>query len=148
LRLILGLIKGAAIGGAVGYGAYAAGLGGAFHWITYGVVGALVGILVGRPIWSHVLDKSSTIWTSLLKGIFGYGVGVGLYALVAKVWGGIDLSLMEQTRNVYDWQFILGGAIGGLWGAFVEVDDAPGKDASAAKSAGADGDGAAKKKKA
>jgi hypothetical protein len=127
VRLILGLLKGAVIGGAVGYGAYAAGLDGAFHWITYGVVGFLVGILAGRPIWSHVLDKSSTVWTAVLKGIFGYAAGVGLFAVVAKAWGGFDLTISDQTHNLYDWQFILGGAIGAMWGAFVEFDDAPSK---------------------
>src|SRR6187549_1156070 len=59
LRLLIGLVKGAVVGGAVGYGAYYLGLGGAFHWITYGVIGALVGLLCGRPFWSHLLDKSS-----------------------------------------------------------------------------------------
>lgn len=125
LRLLLGLLKGGVIGGAVGYGAYALGLGGAFHWITYGVVGALVGLLVGRPVWSHLLDKGSTSWTAIIKGMFGFGVGVGLYALAAKVWGGFELSLMDETRLTHDWQFIMGGAIGALYGAFVEVDDAP-----------------------
>jgi hypothetical protein len=125
LRLLLGLLKGGIIGGGVGYGAYALGLGGGFHWITYGVVGALVGLLVGRPIWSHLLDKGSTSWTAIIKGMFGFGVGVGLYALAAKVWGGFDLSLMDETRLTHDWQFVMGGAIGALYGAFVEVDDAP-----------------------
>lgn len=125
LRLLLGLVKGAVIGGAVGYGAYALDLGGAFHWITYGVVGALVGLLVGRPVWSHLLDKSSTSWTAIIKGMFGFGVGVGLYALAAKVWGGFELSLMDETRLTHDWQFVMGGAIGALYGAFVEIDDAP-----------------------
>ena len=125
LRLLIGLVKGAVVGGAVGYGAYTLGLGGAFHWITYGVVGALVGLLVGRPIWSHLLDKSSTTWTAILKGMFGFGVGVGLYAIVAKAWGGFELSLMDETRLVQDWPFALGGAIGALYGAFVEVDDKP-----------------------
>lgn len=125
LRLLLGLLKGGVIGGAVGYGAYALGLGGAFHWITYGVVGALVGLLVGRPVWSHLLDKGSTSWTAIIKGMFGFGVGVGLYALAAKVWGGFELSLMNETRLTHDWQFVMGGAIGALYGAFVEIDDAP-----------------------
>jgi hypothetical protein len=128
VRLILGLLKGAIIGAGVGYGAYAGGLGGAFHWITYGVIGALVGILAGRPIWSHVMDKSSTVWTAILKGVFGYAAGVGLFALVAKAWGGIDITIADQTHNLYDWQFLLGGAIGAVWGAFVEFDDAPSKD--------------------
>lgn len=125
LRLLIGLVKGAVVGGAVGYGAYYLGLGGAFHWITYGVIGALVGLLCGRPFWSHLLDKSSTTWTAILKGIFGFGVGVGLYAIVAKAWGGFELSLMDETRLVQDWPFALGGAIGALYGAFVEVDDKP-----------------------
>lgn len=136
LRLILGLVKGAVIGGAVGYGAYALDLRGGFHWLTYGAVGALVGLLVGRPFWSHIRDKGSTAWTAILKGIFGYGVGVGLYALVAKAWGGFDLSIAEESRNVIDWQFALGGAIGALYGAFVEVDDAPEAPAPKADSAG------------
>jgi hypothetical protein len=125
LRLLIGLLKGAVVGGAVGYGAYYLGLGGAFHWITYGAIGALVGLLCGRPIWSHMLDRSSTAWTAILKGIFGFGVGVGLYALVAKAWGGFDLALMDESRLVQDWPFVLGGAIGALYGAFVEVDDKP-----------------------
>jgi hypothetical protein len=137
LRLLLGLLKGLVIGGAVGYGAHYLGLSGVFHWITYGVIGALVGFLVGRPIWSHLFDKSSTMWTALIKGIVGYGVGVGLFALAAKVWGGFDLTLpapfamggAEETRILHDWQFVLGGAIGALYGAFVEVDDAPARPA-------------------
>lgn len=129
LRLLLGLVKGLIIGGAVGYGAYYLGLGGGFHWITYGIIGALVGLLVGRPIWSHIADKQSTTWTAVLKGMFGFGIGVGLYALVAKAWGGFDLSLAEETRNIVDWQFVLGGAIGAVYGAFVELDDAPAKKA-------------------
>ena len=134
LRLFIGLIKGGVVGGAIGYGAYYLGLGGAFHWITYGVVGALVGLLCGRPIWSHMLDKSSTMWTAILKGIFGFGVGAGLYAIVAKAWGGFDLAMMGETHKVQDWPFVLGGAIGALYGAFVEIDDKPPPSADKKKS--------------
>jgi hypothetical protein len=123
-KLILGLIKGAVIGGGVGYGAYAAGLDGGFNWVTYGVIGACVGLLVGRPLWSHLLDKRSTAVTSIIKAVFGYGVCVGLYAIVAKAWGGFDLTISEETHNLYDWTFILGAAIGGVYGAWVEADDA------------------------
>lgn len=126
-NLIFGLIKGGVIGGAVGYGAYAAGLDGGFNWVTYGLVGTLVGLLVGRPVWSHLADDKSTAVTSIIKAVFGYGVCVGLYALVAKVWGGFDFSiaaLSDEPRNLSDWTFILGAAIGGLYGAWVEADDA------------------------
>jgi len=124
LRLVLGLIKGVVIGGAVGYGAYAAKLGGGWNWITIGVIGSLVGLLVGRPIWKHLSDKSSTVWTPVLKSLFGFGVAVGLYALVAKVWGGFVINFGGDPVNVIALPFAVGAAIGGLYGAFVEIDDA------------------------
>jgi hypothetical protein len=127
MKLILGLLKGALIGGALGYGAYAAKLSGSWNWITYGLIGALVGLLAGKPIWRHLADSSSTVFTPILKAIFGFGIAVGIYALVAKVWGGFELSLMDESRNIVNWTFITGGVIGALYGAFVEVDDAPDK---------------------
>ncbi|WP_428266626.1 hypothetical protein [Haliangium sp.] len=136
MRLILGLIKGLVIGGAVGFGAFKLGMDGGWNWLTYAVVGAMVGFLVGRPIWSHLFDKESTVVVSVIKGIVGGVVGIGLYALVAKAWGGFDLELAAldaQPRNLYNWPFLLGGGIGALYGAFVEVDDAPGKKPEAAK---------------
>ena len=126
VRLLLGLVKGAAVGGAVGYGAYSAGLDGGWNWLTYGIVGVFVGLLVGQPLWAKIRDPSSTVWTTVLKSVFGYGVGVGIYALIAKVWGGFDLTIAaiaDEPRNIINWQFIIGPAIGGLYGAFVEVDD-------------------------
>ena len=125
LRLVLGLVKGAVIGGAIGYGAYTAGMNGGFHWLTYGLIGLFIGLLVGRPIWSHLLDKQSTVVTSVLKGVFGFGVCVGIYALVAKAWGGFDITISDETRRLQDWQYVFGAALGGLYGAFVELDDAP-----------------------
>ena len=135
MRLILGLIKGTIVGGLVGLGAYVLGKQGAWHWVTYGLVGFMVGLLVGRPLWSHLLDKSSTVVVSVLKGIVGYGFGIGLYAVIAKVWGGMDIEFAGSMRNLYDWQPLMGAAIGGLYGAWVEVDDAPAKK-GAAKGAG------------
>ncbi|MEM9492703.1 MAG: hypothetical protein AAGC55_26380 [Myxococcota bacterium] len=145
MSLIIGLIKGIVIGALVGYGAYAAGLGGdtGMNWVTYGVVGALVGLVAGRPIWSLLLDKDSTIWTGILRALFGYGVGVGIYALVAKVWNpGPEfthelLAYVEPDTSVehqiYNWQPLFGAALGALYGAFVEVDDASGRRAEQKK---------------
>ncbi len=124
VRLLLGLIKGAVIGAAIGAGAYALHLMNAFNWVTYGLVGACVGLLVGRPVWSHIRSRSGTVFTPILKTLVGTGVGVGIYALVSRVWGGMDLTFEGETRNIYNWQPLLGAAIGGIWGAFVEVDDA------------------------
>lgn len=126
VRLILGLLKGAVIGAALGFGAEQIGLGGGWGYILYGIIGFAVGMLVGRPIWSHLLDKSSTIWTGVLKGIFGFGVGAGLYALASKV-PVLDpqLAIAGQTHNLTGWTYIFGGIVGAVYGAFIEIDDAP-----------------------
>jgi hypothetical protein len=128
VRLILGLLKGAAIGAALGFAAEQIGLEGGWGYVVYGLVGFAVGLFVGRPIWSHLLDKSSTVWTSVLKGLFGFGVGVGLYALGHKAIGDPTLALAGTSRPLTDWTYIFGGLIGALYGAWVEVDDAPAKE--------------------
>ncbi len=125
VRLILGLLKGAVIGAALGFGAEQIGLEGGWGYVLYGLVGFAVGLFVGRPIWSHLLDKSSTVWTSVLKGVFGFGVGVGLYAIAHKAVGDPALALGGQTHNLTDWTYIFGGIVGAVYGAWVEVDDAP-----------------------
>lgn len=124
LRLLIGLLKGAAIGGAVGFAAYSLNFGGAMLWLTYGLVGALVGALVGKPLWAHLVDRTSTVVTPILKAIVGAGIAIGMFAIVAKAWGGFDLQMDGETRNIYQWQHIMGAAIGALYGAFVELDDA------------------------
>lgn len=123
LRLILGLAKGAVVGGALGYGAYHLGLDGGVLWLVYGLVGLLVGFLCGRPVWSYLRDRSSTVWTAILKGLFGLGIGCGLYAVASKVWSGPAMAILGETRPLLGFQFVLGGAIGALYGAFVELDD-------------------------
>jgi hypothetical protein len=129
IKLVVGILKGAVIGGAVGYGAYALGsaTGFANPWLTYGVIGALVGLFAGRPIWSLIRDKNATTWVSILKAAFGFGVGCGLYALVAKVWQP-TAELLVAGQNVFTWPVTLGGAIGAVYGGFVELDDAIGDD--------------------
>ena len=54
-----------------------------------------------------------------------------IYAIVAKAWGGMDISFQDETRNLYDWQPLFGAIVGALYGAFVEADDAPSKDSKA-----------------
>ena len=104
LRLVLGVIKGGVIGGALGYAAMYLGLGAGWSWLVYGVVGAAVGFLVGRPFWSHLFDKKSTIWTAILKAIFGFGVGAGLWAVGAKALGDPQIAQMvvDAYRYIHD----------------------------------------------
>ncbi len=124
VKLLVGLLKGAIIGGGIGYGAYALAQATDFSnaWLTYGVIGVFVGLLVGRPIWSLIRDQSSTTVVALLKAAFGFGIGCGLYAIVAKAWGPPSVEAFGQT-NFLEWPPVLGGAIGAVYGAFVELDD-------------------------
>ena len=130
VKLLVGLLKGAVIGGAVGYGAVAladaTGFGNA--WLTFGLIGALVGLLVGRPVWALLKDKNQTNIIAVLKAAFGFGVGCGLYAIVAKAWGPAPGTLMVAGYDAIYWPPILGAAIGGVYGGFVELDDSIGDD--------------------
>ena len=58
VKLLVGLLKGAAIGGAVGYGAVALADATGFGnmWLTVGLIGALVGLFVGKPLWALLKD--------------------------------------------------------------------------------------------
>ena len=129
VKLVVGLLKGAVIGGAVGYGAYALANATGFSngFLTYGVVGLLVGLLVGRPLWSLIRDKSATTWVGIIKGLVGFGIGCGLYALISKAWNPQMVVFGEPLQ----WAPYLGGMIGAVYGAFVEIDDASGEDAKA-----------------
>ena len=136
IKLVVGILKGAVIGGAVGYGAYALGAATGFGnpWLTYGVIGALVGLFAGRPIWSLIRDKNATTWVSILKAAFGFGVGCGLYAIVSRVWNPSG-EILVAGQNIFTWPVTLGGAIGAVYGGFVELDDAIGDDKSDKKAA-------------
>lgn len=134
VKLLVGILKGAVIGAALGYGAFALGqaTGFANPWLTYGLIGVFVGLFVGKPIWTLIRDKNATSVVSILKAAFGFGLGCGLYALIARVWGP---TLEISGYNVFAWSPTLGGAIGAVYGGFVELDDAIGddRDASAKK---------------
>jgi hypothetical protein len=127
IKLLVGILKGAVLGGALGYGAFALAQATDFGnpWLTYGLIGALVGLVVGRPIWSILRDKDTTVWIAVLKAAFGFGVGCGIYAIIAKAWGP---SMVIGGYDVFAWPPTLGGAIGALYGGFVELDDAIGDD--------------------
>jgi hypothetical protein len=131
IKLLVGILKGAVIGGGVGYGAYALAQSTGFGnpWLTYGVVGALVGLLVGRPIWALIRDQDQTSWIAVLKAAFGFGVGCGLYALLAKVWN--PSGLVVAGEDLFTFPASVGAAIGALYGGFVELDDSVGDDRDA-----------------
>jgi hypothetical protein len=132
VKLLVGILKGAVIGAALGYGAYAINFDSAVPWLTYALIGAVVGLFVGKPIWSLIRDERSTTWIAVLKSVVGFGIGVGLYALIAKAWD--PAPQLVNGFDIFRWGPTLGGAIGAIYGGFVELDDAIGDPpASAAK---------------
>ena len=78
-------------------------------------------------IWSLIRDKNATSWVAVLKSAFGFGIGCGLYALVTRA---ISPHWFISGYDVFVWQPTLGGAIGAVYGGFVELDDAIGDDGS------------------
>jgi hypothetical protein len=94
-------------------------------FVDYGVLGAVVGVLGGRPPW-----RQETIWTPLLKGIFGIVVGVGLYWVAHKLLGSMRLDfavkLGAPDKPIIDVPVVLGPMIGAVWGILVELDDSGG----------------------
>jgi len=124
MRVVLGLLKGAVVGGALGWAALKLGIaGGAAAFLTYAVIGGLVGMICGKPPW-----RQDTFWTSALKGIFGLAVGAGLYWVGHKVLGGIHVTLpaalgAPPDRAIADLPILLGPLVGAIWGGFVEADD-------------------------
>jgi hypothetical protein len=146
LKLLVGIIKGAVIGAALGFGAYQLRLATGFAqpWLVYGLIGAVVGLFVGKPIWKLIADSNSTSWVAILKGAVGFGIGIGLYALVTRV---LNLNLQVSGFNVFTWEPTLGGAIGAVYGGFVELDDAIGDDGVPKRPAADKPSGAAPKKK-
>jgi hypothetical protein len=135
-RVILGLLKGAFIGAAIGAGAFKLGItGGLLAMILYAVIGGVVGMLCGRPPW-----RQDTVWTTALKGIFGAVIGGALYWGAGKLLGGMHLAAAAKLgapadRPLVDIPLLLGPVIGAVWGLFVEIDDGGSSDKPGPKNA-------------
>jgi hypothetical protein len=132
-RVALGVLKGAVVGAAIGALSWKLGLaGGVLAFGAYGLIGALVGVVCGKPLW-----RQETLWTPLLKGIFGFAIGGGLYWGARKILGGLHLpfatGLGAPDRPLVEIPYLLGPLIGLVYGAFVEVDDSGGSKETAAK---------------
>lgn len=130
-RLVLGLVKGLLVGAVIGFGALKLGIGGgALAYAVQGAVGFAVGLVCGKPLW-----RQETLWTPVVKGVFGLLIAMGLTWIARKVLGGLTLPLpaalgVPADRALADVPLVLGAIIGGIYGAFVEVDDG-GKTAEA-----------------
>jgi hypothetical protein len=119
-RALLGLLKGALIGGAIGYCLLKLGNpSGVLVYLCCGIVGAVVGLLCGRAPWN-----AETVWTPILKVLIGFGVGAGLYALGHRFAPAMSLSIQGfAAPTSLRSGATLAPLIGMLYGLFVEVDD-------------------------
>jgi len=138
MRVIIGLVKGLIVGGAVGYGLLRLGwTSGALAYVACAIVGAVVGVVAGRAPW-----KAETIWTPVLKMIVGAGIGVGLAALGTHFGPDSEVYVKPLQTGLEHVPFrsgpILAPIIGVLYGVFVEWDDGGGKKEPPAKKGGDD----------
>jgi hypothetical protein len=119
-RALFGLIKGLLVGGGIGYGLLR--LGNPENFLIYlccGIVGAVVGVICGRAPW-----HAETIWTPIIKMIFGFAVGAGLYAVGHRFLPGLAVSIQGFAASAkLSSGGLLAPLIGGLYGLLVEVDD-------------------------
>jgi hypothetical protein len=136
LRLVLGLLKGLAIGGLVGFGLAKVGLAAPsalFAYAAAALVGALVGLIAGKPIWA----ADGRIEAGLKAG-FGALLATGLMALARNFLGfamPIDLGSLaaaNQSLGETSAQGTIGGLaivslslVAALIGAFYDADNTP-----------------------
>jgi hypothetical protein len=136
LRVLLGILKGAVIGGAIGYGASRVGFGhGTAAYLVYAATGFVVGLVCGKAIW-----RQETLWTPALKGLFGAGILSALYFGATKLLGGfmpplsLPANFAPANAPLVDLPQLLAPALAVIYGVFVEVDDGGSSSAAAPKS--------------
>lgn len=122
-RLILGLLKGLALGGAIGAAVYFGvtqphGLTGFAAYALYALVGALAGITSGKGFWVKGAWVEST-----LKGLFGLLVGGGLYAL-ASAFLKMQLPIAgSESLALSAHPLVMAPGIAALFAALIELDN-------------------------
>jgi hypothetical protein len=135
MRVIVGLLKGLVVGGAMGFGLLRLGwISTAVAYLACAVVGAVVGVVAGRAPW-----KADTIWTPVLKMIVGAVIGVGLAALGLHFAPSVDVYVKPLQVGLDSVPLrsgpILAPIVGVLYGIFVEWDDGGAKKAASAPTA-------------
>ena len=135
MRLIVGILKGVLVGGALGFAAQRLGIvSGSLSHLLFAAIGFTSGVVAGKPIW-----RQETLWTPLVKGLFGAAV-VSLLCWGARAFLGsfpvpaiAALDLQEGARLGTS-PVVLGPVLSILYSVFVEIDDGTSSgDAASAK---------------
>ena len=124
MRVVLGILKGLIVGGLLGYGGMAVGMTSGFlGYVLYAAIGFATGVVAGKPIW-----RQETLWTPVVKGIFGALICTGLYWGATFVMGSVSAPEIaalgiEPGTPLLAAPVLLGPVISILYGTFVEIDD-------------------------
>ncbi len=123
--LLFGILKGLAIGGAIGallhFALDATTVTSWLNYLLYAGVGALSGVLAGRPPW-----KAGAWVASILKGVFGLVVGAGLFALADKFGPqgmAVPFPLTNEHANLAQIPLLFAPMLATVYATFVELDD-------------------------
>lgn len=124
-RLLVGLLKGVVVGGAIGallhFGLGLTQISASWmNYSLYALVAAVVGLIAGQPFWRRGAGVAA-----ILKALFGLGVGAGLYALGSNyVRVPVDgFSLFRLGTEFPHAPLLFAPAVAALYGMFVELDD-------------------------
>lgn len=135
-RLLVGLLKGIVIGGAIGALLHfalgltalpAAWLG----YVLYGAVAALGGVLAGQPPW-----RKGAWVASILKGLFGFGLGALAYLLGSRFLN-LDVGGLANIANgttLANAPLLFAPIVAMIYAGLVELDDG-GEQAAAEEAA-------------
>jgi len=142
-RLLIGILKGIVVGGGVGaalyFGLSQGSLESAWAYLLYGVVGAITGVIAGKPLW-----KPGAWIEALLRGVFGIAVGCGLYALASSFLHVSAIPLpaslfpalppAEQARFLFQQPLAMAPLMATLYASLIELDnDGKGDDVGPSK---------------
>ncbi len=143
IRLMIGILKGAVIGALVGTGLAHLGLAvlpAIVAYISAGVVGACVGLIAGKPIWSENAKIEAG-----MKAFFGIFLGIGVMFAIRQ-WMPWEFPVLLPDSQWLDPYKLAPGnklsqlslvslvMVSGLIGAFYEVDNTSEKEKSSPKS--------------
>ncbi len=122
-RLIFGLLKGVAIGAALGaLFHFALGVtvleSAVFGYLLSSLAAVVAGVFSGQPPW-----KKGAWIGSILKGVFGMLLGSGLYFAISKLLGGVSVPAALGPGSVAMTPLAFMPIVAAVYSTFVELDD-------------------------